>query len=181
MATQGRGSPMWLTEPSSTLPDVYRRQGIAISDVGRITDSGGFDFIFNICHSVDHPINQGGVPEGFSPILPQLQPCDIHKHTVFHLNSYLASASVEKSHRENDSSPPSGFRGITFESSASEGAILTMPQGSHAEDLANVARFRKYFADNAESWYRYINNECGREIRNGNLRLVIGCDKASAW
>ena len=56
-----------------------------------------------------------------------------------------------------------------------------MPQGAHAEDLANVSRFRQYVSDNAESWYRYVNNVCGREARNGDVRLVIGCDKASAW
>ena len=72
-------------------------------------------------------------------------------------------------------------REIVFESSASEGAILTMPQGAHAEDLANVSKFRQYLSANAKSWYRYINHECGREARNGDVRLVIGCDKASSW
>jgi len=56
-----------------------------------------------------------------------------------------------------------------------------MPQGAQAQDLANVSRFRQYLSDNAESWYRYVNNVCGREARNGDVRLVIGCDKASAW
>ena len=60
--------------------------------------------MFNVCHSADHPINQGGVPEGFSPLFPKLQSRDIHKHTVFNPDSYLASASIEKSHGENDPS-----------------------------------------------------------------------------
>ena len=72
-------------------------------------------------------------------------------------------------------------REIVFESSASEGAILTMPQGAHAEHLANVSKFRQYLSANAESWYRYVNDERGREARNGDVRLVIGCDKASSW
>ena len=71
--------------------------------------------------------------------------------------------------------------GIEFTSAASEGAILTMPQGTHAEDLANVSRFRQYLSVNAESWYRYVNNVRGREARNGDVRLVVGCDKASSW
>ena len=74
-----------------------------------------------------------------------------------------------------------GCSGIEFTSSASEGAILTMPQGAHAEDLANVSRFRQYLSTNAESWYRYVNNVRGREARNGDVRLVVGCDKASSW
>lgn len=56
-----------------------------------------------------------------------------------------------------------------------------MPQGAYAEDLANVSLFRQYFSANAENWYRYINNIRGREARNGDVRLVIGCDKASSW
>jgi len=74
-----------------------------------------------------------------------------------------------------------GCSGIEFTSSASEGAILTMPQGAQAEDLANVSRFRQYLSTNAESWYRYVNNVRGREARNGDVRLVVGCDKASSW
>ena len=58
-------TPLWLLEPSSTLPKVYRRQGIAVGDIGIITASGGFDFLFNV-----------------------------HRHTEFRPNSHLASASV---------------------------------------------------------------------------------------
>jgi len=56
-----------------------------------------------------------------------------------------------------------------------------MPHGAHAEDLTNVSHFRKYFSANAESWYRYANNIDGREAKNGDVRLVIGCDKTSSW
>ena len=152
MVVKGRGSPLWLPEPSSTLPNVYRRQGIAIGDVGIITASGGFDFMFNVCLPASHPINQQGLPGGFSPLSPQLQPSDIRKHTEFNLNSHLASASVEKSHRECDFSYVFPFplvlqltridllecSGIEFTSAASEGAILTMPQGAHADSDAEV-------------------------------------------
>ena len=56
-----------------------------------------------------------------------------------------------------------------------------MPQGAQAEDLANVSRFRQYLSTNAESWYRYVNDVRGREARNGDVRLVVGSDKASSW
>ena len=72
-------------------------------------------------------------------------------------------------------------REIAFESSASEGAILTMPHGANAEDLSNVSKFRQYLSANTENWYRYVNHERGREAKNGDVRLVIGCDKASSW
>ena len=182
---------MWLPGPSSTLPCTYRRRGITVGDVGIFTASGGFDFFFNITLPANHPINQQGLPEGFSPLFPTLQSSDIHRHMEFNRNSYLLSASVEKFH-ENDSSYDCllsnkcpkltiGYRRITFESSASEGAILVMPQGAYAEDLANVSRFRQYLSANAESWYRYVNDVRGREARNGDVRLVVGCDKTSSW
>jgi len=56
-----------------------------------------------------------------------------------------------------------------------------MPQGAYAEDLVNVSRFRQYLSANAESWYRYVNGVRGREARNGDVRLVVGCDKTSSW
>jgi len=110
LAMKGRGSPMWITEPSTTLPKAYRRRGIAVGDVGILTAFGAFDFMFNIFLPADHPINQQGLPEGFSPHSPQPQSSDIHRHMEFQPDSYLATASVEKSRRENGSSygyPPS--------------------------------------------------------------------------
>lgn len=104
LAAKGRGSPMWEPEPSSTLPNIYRRRGITVGDVGIITASGGFDFMFNVCLPSDHPINQEGLPEGFLPIFPQLRSSDIRRCMAYNKNSYLASESVLKSHRESGSS-----------------------------------------------------------------------------
>ncbi|KDR67718.1 hypothetical protein GALMADRAFT_231888 [Galerina marginata CBS 339.88] len=56
-----------------------------------------------------------------------------------------------------------------------------MPVGSKSEDLGNSIRLRKYVAANAESWYRYVNEVRGREARNGDVRLVMGYDKTTAW
>ena len=95
---------MFFPEPSITLPVAYRRRGIGIGDVGIITASGGFDFMFNICLPANHAINLGGVPEGFEPLSPELHSGDIHRHMDYNQNSYLASESVVKSHKENDSS-----------------------------------------------------------------------------
>jgi hypothetical protein len=103
LAVKGRGSPLWQTEPSSTLPNIYRRRGIAIGDVGIITAFGGFDFMFNICLPATHPINQAGLPAGFSPLYPRLKSIDVHRHMDYTQNSYLASSSVAK-RRESDSS-----------------------------------------------------------------------------
>ena len=71
--------------------------------------------------------------------------------------------------------------GSVFESSASEGAILIMPRGARSEELGNIARFKKYAAANVADWYKFVNGPRGREAKNGDVRLVYGCDKTSSW
>ena len=56
-----------------------------------------------------------------------------------------------------------------------------MPQGAYHEDLKNISKFRDYAVAHAESWYEYANGPCGREIGNGELHMVTGCDKTTAW
>ena len=56
-----------------------------------------------------------------------------------------------------------------------------MPDGGSAEDLLNHRLVKKYIARHAESWYRYIRGDRGREVKNGDIRLVIGFDKVSSW
>jgi hypothetical protein len=70
---------------------------------------------------------------------------------------------------------------VVFESSASEGAILTMPRGARSEDLKNVASFREYAATNVANWYRFVNGPRGCEVENGEIRLVVGFDKTTSW
>jgi len=55
-------------------------------------------------------------------------------------------------------------RGLSFQTSGSEGAILIMPEGAISEDLENISRFREYAAANARRWYEYINGPLGREV-----------------
>ena len=73
------------------------------------------------------------------------------------------------------------YRGLTFESSASEGAILTMPDGAFQEELGNLSKFRDYVAVHAANWYKFVNGPRGREAQNGDVRVVVGCDKATSW
>ena len=75
-----------------------------------------------------------------------------------------------------------GTRGLHFETSALEGAVLTMPEGATSLDLENDAVFSDYLAANVRKWYEFVSRFCGRrDIRNGQIRLVIGCDKMTAW
>jgi len=93
LLTKKRGSPLWTPGPGMQLPIEYRRQGISIGDVGIITQSGGFDFLFNIFQPAGHPINvQRGVPASFCPLDPtQLE---IETRCIYDRNTYLTSSSV---------------------------------------------------------------------------------------
>lgn len=73
------------------------------------------------------------------------------------------------------------LRNLEFESTASEGAILTMPFGSNSTDVRTIILLRKYVALHAENWYRYVVNIRGREAENGDVRLVTGFDKTTSW
>ncbi|KAF8158109.1 hypothetical protein B0H34DRAFT_707571 [Crassisporium funariophilum] len=170
-----RGFPLWIPQPNMNLSNPYRAQGVCIGDVGIITAFGAFDFLFNICLPRDDPINPEQLPDGFVPIHPPLQKSDIRKFREFSSRSYLASASIAESQTGQQST------GLTFESSASEGAILTMPEGAFHEELCNVSRFRDYIAAHAENWYKFINGTRGYEAHNGDIRIVVGCDKTTAW
>ncbi|KDR72721.1 hypothetical protein GALMADRAFT_228990 [Galerina marginata CBS 339.88] len=173
LATKGRGSPLWIPEPNKALRIEYQRSGMRIGDVGIINSRGNFDFLFNICLPLGHPINPRTMPEHFAPLW--IDPDDIQKYSEFKGESYLSSGSIKRPSNE------AGLGGLLFESSASEGAILTMPVGSNSEDLGNVSLFRRYAALHAENWYNYVNLVRGREAGNGDIRLVTGFDKTSAW
>ena len=71
--------------------------------------------------------------------------------------------------------------GFSFQCSASEGAILTLPDGASMEDYRGIARFRDYASQNAESWYKYVNGPRHREAENGSIYLITGCDKSKSW
>lgn len=70
---------------------------------------------------------------------------------------------------------------MIFDTSASEGAILTLPEGAFQEDVHNMTSFREYMAQHIETWYRFANGPRGREAKNGDIRLVTGCDKSTSW
>ncbi|KAF8958269.1 hypothetical protein BDZ97DRAFT_64557 [Flammula alnicola] len=176
LSAKGRGSPLWIPEANNFLDISYRRRGIAIGDVGIITEDGAFDFLFNICLPQDDPINAGSVPEGFSPLNPPLIPAhDIQGLQELREDTHLSSESITKD--INDIGPA----GITFIASAREGAILTMPEGAYTVNLANTARFTQYLELNIVNWYKYTTGIRGRQVKNGDLRLVIGVDNSRAW
>jgi hypothetical protein len=56
-----------------------------------------------------------------------------------------------------------------------------MPDGAMARDFENRDLLKAYMGAHIESWYRYANVIRGRQVKNGDIRLVYGCDKATSW
>ena len=66
--------------------------------------------------------------------------------------------------------------------SETEGAVLVLPGGSRFQDLLSRGCLKNYVAKHASQWYSHIRGTCGRlGVRNGDVRLVIGFDKAHSW
>jgi hypothetical protein len=64
LLNQGRGFPLYRTQPQNRFPEEYQRKGIAIGDVGTVTVEGDFNFFFNIYLEANDPINVK-VPQDF--------------------------------------------------------------------------------------------------------------------
>jgi len=57
-----------------------------------------------------------------------------------------------------------------------------MPDATFQNNVNNLDRFYQHIGIHAESWYRYANGpDMGRRLNNGDLCLVIGCDKTTSW
>ena len=56
-----------------------------------------------------------------------------------------------------------------------------MPEGAESENLRNRLRIQRYIGTHAKDWYKFVNGPCGREARNGDLRVVVGHDKSTSW
>ncbi|KAF8142887.1 hypothetical protein K438DRAFT_1634578, partial [Mycena galopus ATCC 62051] len=164
---QKRGRPLYGPAPQINLSAAFRRRGVAIGDVGRVTPEGTFDFFFNIFLSSEHPINGNRTPDDFSP-LPFYESVDI-SHVEYSPGSYVSTATVEKVDLE-----PSNCV-------APRGAVLALPHGARLEKLDNLENMRAYAARHADSWYKYVNGARGRGLANGDLCLVTGCEKTRSW
>ncbi|KAF7965025.1 hypothetical protein HWV62_1023, partial [Athelia sp. TMB] len=203
-----RGRPIFVPEPSTNLPPQFIERGVDVGDVVIIMDDGSLFFVFNICASVDDPINHLGVPEGFQPFhlndrLFTFYP-NMHKK-----GSELTSSSIKKHDtsveggvKENEYGfwphacqlfrthayfarllhIPAGVNAAyTLKSSHSEAAVLNMPDGASSVDYRGLKELRTYAIRNGESWYEFINDTIGLEAPNGSLYLVTGCDKSTTW
>ncbi|KAF7328031.1 Pleiotropic drug resistance ABC transporter protein [Mycena kentingensis (nom. inval.)] len=171
-----RGFPLYVPMPQRNLPPEYLIEGVSIGDVGMVTPEGFWDFFFNVFRPADHPINVGRVPEGFTPLHPYGE-LDLH-NLEFEPGTSACSSSVQSRNDDFDDFPGSDF---VFRCGPPKGAVLCLPFGSRLQKLARYQdHIRDYAAQNAKSWYQYINGRLGRGMPNGGLYIITGHEKAVA-
>ncbi|ESK87053.1 tkl tkl-ccin protein kinase [Moniliophthora roreri MCA 2997] len=181
----GHGYALWLPEPNAALPAAYVEEGIRIGDVGVVSD-GGFDFLFNICLSADHPINQScGTPDKFTPVVWSGQ--TFHAPSRFRPGVPVCSRTAQQRELgiEASASVPGSTlgagAGIEVSFNKDSGAVLMPPNGASRINCSHRAAFREYARRHASDWYQFVNGTLGREAENGSLYLVTGFDKSNAW
>lgn len=56
-----------------------------------------------------------------------------------------------------------------------------LPEPIHGSSLSNIIALQVYVRENLESWYRFVRNTLGRDVGNGDLRLVHSCRKSAGY
>ena len=72
------------------------------------------------------------------------------------------------------------MEGVTYKF-RNRGALLSLPNGAHSEDVIRTKVFEDYIRDHVDRWFYWAqNNKLGVE-RMEDLILVSGCTMATSW
>lgn len=101
---------------------------------------------------------------------------------MYYVQALTATLILSEYHR---GVPEEVGAGLSFISSATQGALLILPEGGKRIEHSQWTTLYSYTAECAQSWYDYVNGPrdqggLARGIYRG-LYLVTGCDKARAW
>ncbi|KAF8156301.1 hypothetical protein K438DRAFT_1621657 [Mycena galopus ATCC 62051] len=182
LTSQKHGIPQFTPEPNENLPIHYRQVGVSIGDVG-IWHDGSFDFLFNACSPMTHPINSAyGVPPDFAAF--PLNSRDISKRAYYSPGSIIATCGVSEATLDmGGSSVIPGFpisigSSLTFNLQSKEGAMLVLPQGGSRQNLLPLETFRAHVRKYSTRWYTFARDFLPA---TGSLFVVTGCDKTASW
>ncbi|KAI3611462.1 lte1 protein [Moniliophthora roreri] len=183
LLSKGEGYPLWFPEPSAGVPEEYRATGVRIGDVGIVESNQPFDYLFNICHEANDPINVDyGVPDDFSVLRYSRR--DLRHSTDINFRHPGTPVTVPGSIRLETVTYEGGTGNQTYtftSTNAKQGAILMLPDGSRREEVANINHFLKYAQKHAKKWFAFAESK-GRLLGPGAiLYLVTGHEQCSSW
>ena len=58
---------------------------------------------------------------------------------------------------------------------------MIMPKGATTQNLLNTWLVRQIVIRNAKVWYQYATYTRGRNVKDGDIRVVVGFDKVTSW
>lgn len=64
---------------------------------------------------------------------------------------------------------------------ALEAAVLMMPEDVYMVKIQNQERLRAYVSKHIMNWYYFVRRTLGRDVSNGDLRVVYGYRKSTAF
>ncbi|KAF5311943.1 hypothetical protein D9619_002359 [Psilocybe cf. subviscida] len=172
------GHPLWIPGSNERLPVAYRASGVMPGDVGVITSQGGFSYLFNVLHESMHPRNAGmRLPPDFVPFATSLAEYDIEEFREYEgvTGCYLADESVIRVNGGDDSSK------TVLQTSAKHAAVLMLPETVHTTNLLSIVPLRDYIRGNLPSWYSFVRDVKGWDVKNGDIRVVHSCRKSSGY
>ncbi|KAK2464734.1 hypothetical protein APHAL10511_003152, partial [Amanita phalloides] len=164
------GYPLYLPEPDCYRPLEYRKKGISVGDVGRVTSDGYFDFLFNACLPAGHPANPSVLPDGYEPIIG----AELSKQ-------WLYGPTTGTNPVVSENIQQIGGMSESFRCTASEGAVLVLPDGAVLVAAEDKDLFREFASRHAKSLYCYMNQQRRRRAPNGSLYIITGCIKSESW
>ena len=58
---------------------------------------------------------------------------------------------------------------------------MTMPEGALTQNLLNDQVIRQCIEENGRSWFEYARDTRKRNVKDGDIRVVVGWDKVCSW
>ncbi|KAI6105172.1 hypothetical protein EDD16DRAFT_1710702 [Pisolithus croceorrhizus] len=165
------GYPLRMPESMSTLPQNYQDGGLQTGDVGTIDRDGQFDVLFNIYKRNDNLLHEPrGVPKNFQPV---------QQGAIKSSDNAIPPRPIHSRGTERilESNKPSSAD-YEFDSSAPDGAILTLPHGAESHQLLSPEQFRGVATKNALDWYEFAQKCYGVQYLDRSLYLVTRFHRA---
>jgi hypothetical protein len=90
------GYPLWVPEPDENLPEAYRNRGVSIGDLGYISESGGFEYLFNVLESTEDEVNVDRTPDDFTPLALNTRTDIATRSQMYKPNTDISSVQMKK-------------------------------------------------------------------------------------
>ncbi|KAF8997771.1 hypothetical protein BDQ17DRAFT_845509 [Cyathus striatus] len=166
------GYPLWSPQPDLGVCEKHRRRGVSPGDIGIITPEGSFDFLFNILHTAQHPLNPNDLPEDFVSL--SLPDDDILRLPLFDEEAHLSNMVVQQKFDESTGD-------ISYDCKSNDkGALLSMPHGAVEKSFKSMLDVQEFVHRYCSRWYKYAVN-IGRDVDRHSLCVVTSCIKSDSW